>query len=254
MSLSISIPPLTPHESCMEARQRWLANDNLDMIETTFRNALMATKTIRTKEGKRKKVQALSKKDYRSAAERMALLLCQSDRAIRAKPGLERLGFSCRLASQILNYPFVASSKQDSRLFQQCPCRIYDHFLTKKELQHLQSAFSDPMASYWVDHRYEVEPPSPYVSYLIHRNDFHHYGFIGSLMKKVHQHLIQDFPKLKAATTVEMWAHNRPHASGHQLHFDSDNEGQDGVRNPILSTILYLTGDAGCHIQKKQDW
>ena len=242
MSISTSLP--TPHERCMEARQRWLANGDLDMVETTFRNALMATKTVRTKEGKRQKVQALSKKDYRSAAERMALLLCQSGRATRAKTGLERLGYSCRLASQVLDYPLVAV-RQDSRLFQQCPCRIYDNFLSNNELQHLQSAFSDQTASYWVDHDYEVEPPSPYFSYLIRRKEFHQYGFIGALMKKVHQHLIQDFPQLDAATTVEMWAHNRPHASGHQLHFDSDNEGQDGVRNPILSTILYLTGDAG---------
>jgi hypothetical protein len=53
------------------------------------------------------------------------------------------------------------------------------------------------------------------------------------------------FPLLSKATCVEMWAHNRPHALGHQLHFNSDNEGEGGVRNPILSTILYITGNAG---------
>jgi hypothetical protein len=29
--------------------------------------------------------------------------------------------------------------------------------------------------------------------------------------------------------------------SGHQLHFDSDNEGIGSVRNPIVSSVLYLT-------------
>lgn len=44
---------------------------------------------------------------------------------------------------------------------------------------------------------------------------------------------------------AEWWAHCRPHSSGHQLHFDSDDEGCGGVRNPICSTVLYLSQDCG---------
>ena len=44
---------------------------------------------------------------------------------------------------------------------------------------------------------------------------------------------------------MEWWAHNRPHPSGHQLHFDSDNEGQDGVRNPIVTSVCYLSQGVG---------
>lgn len=40
-----------------------------------------------------------------------------------------------------------------------------------------------------------------------------------------------------------MYQHNRPHASGHQMHFDSDDEGKDGIRNPIISTILYVSSN-----------
>jgi hypothetical protein len=29
-------------------------------------------------------------------------------------------------------------------------------------------------------------------------------------------------------------------SAGHQLHYDSDDEGQGGVRNPIFTSILYL--------------
>jgi hypothetical protein len=36
------------------------------------------------------------------------------------------------------------------------------------------------------------------------------------------------------------------HPSGHQLHFDSENEGRGGVRHPVASAVLYLSqgGDA----------
>ena len=44
-----------------------------------------------------------------------------------------------------------------------------------------------------------------------------------------------------------MWAHNRPHASGHQLHFDSDDEGrsrQQGFPNhPICSFVLNVSSN-----------
>jgi len=32
--------------------------------------------------------------------------------------------------------------------------------------------------------------------------------------------------QVKQATAAEWWAHCRPHASGHQMHYDSDAEGQ----------------------------
>ena len=54
------------------------------------------------------------------------------------------------------------------------------------------------------------------------------------------------FPKAKEATTAEWWAHCRPHGSGHQLHFDSDDEGKGGViRHPICSAIVFVTGGCG---------
>lgn len=42
--------------------------------------------------------------------------------------------------------------------------------------------------------------------------------------------------------------HSRPHTSGHQLHFDSDETGlmQGGSAvHPIVSCVMYLTDDAG---------
>ena len=59
--------------------------------------------------------------------------------------------------------------------------------------------------------------------------------------KYLHQH----GPHSTYGSPFGRWAHRRPHASGHQLHFDSDNEGRGGVRNPLVSTVLYLS-DEGC--------
>jgi hypothetical protein len=33
------------------------------------------------------------------------------------------------------------------------------------------------------------------------------------------------FPEVKEAQYAEWWAHKRPYQSGHQFHFDTDNEG-----------------------------
>ena len=54
-------------------------------------------------------------------------------------------------------------------------------------------------------------------------------------------------PAVREATAVEWWAHCRPHGCGHQLHFDSADEGRhdgDGPRHPIASVVVYLNEGA----------
>lgn len=72
-------------------------------------------------------------------------------------------------------------------------------------------------------------------------------GFLDNLIQDILQvkPLQKKFPRLRKARYVEMWLHNRPHASGHQMHFDSDDEGRGGIRNPIISTIVYITAGSG---------
>lgn len=53
----------------------------------------------------------------------------------------------------------------------------------------------------------------------------------------------RSFPEVKEAKFVEWWAHRRPHSSGHQMHFDSDNEGRGGVRNPIVRCVAAADKD-----------
>ncbi|KAL7518568.1 hypothetical protein ACHAWX_003382 [Stephanocyclus meneghinianus] len=257
---------LNPIDAIKSARELWLAattQTELEYVEALYRQALSSRQPSTDDDGdstgepsKKKKKRSLSKLsrlDYLQASEKLALLLCQSGRCKKAKKPLASMGFKCRLAERVLNYtsenkdPLTGKGRNDS-----IPCQIVDGFLTKTELRRLASVFSSPSASYWTSHNYQVEPPSPYFSYVIplsgiknnKQSKANEFGFIGNLIKKILScpMLNNKFPTLSDETKfVEMWAHNRPHASGHQMHFDSDDEGRGGVRNPIISTILYIT-------------
>lgn len=146
----------------------------------------------------------------------------------------------------MLDYPLEGSLLPSSNKAD-IPCIIIDNFLSNYEERVLSSVFHDPEASYWKDHSYKIEPPTPYFSYIIPVNDTNNYGFVGKLAHDIlHcKTLRKKFPKLKKAYFIEMWAHNRPHPSGHQCHFDSDDEGIGGVRNPLVSTIVYVSADSG---------
>jgi hypothetical protein len=204
-------------------------------------------------EQKRKKAKLLQPSFWQQqAGEKLALILLQSDgRSREADAILQTLGYTCRLAESVLNYQTTRSLEpvvQDG-IASDIPCRIYDNFVSEPELQMLKSVFLDPKASYWTEHNYTVEPPSPYFSYLIPLNggDFD-FGGIGTFLHRLQVFLSNSsFSEVKQARHVEMWAHNRPHATGHQFHFDSDNEGctSTTIRNPICSCVVYLTAETG---------
>jgi hypothetical protein len=176
----------------------------------------------------------LNREQYNRVGERFALLLCQSGRSKRARRGLASMGFTCRLAEKVLDYPSdddYNSKRKDQKSIDEeksseskPPCQIIDGFLSELESERLRLVFQSPTSSYWTDHRYEVEPPSPYFSYVISleeiRNGRHRFGFIGDLTQKIASCPLLNgrFPKLRSnAKFVEIWAHNRPHASGHQM-------------------------------------
>ena len=253
---------LSPLDAIKAARSLRLAaetNAELDQVERFYRKALTSKTHDDSDEPskkKRKSQNALSRDEYRQASEQLALLLCQSSRCKKAKKPLMVLGFTCRLAEKVLDYPSFNNEchtvmKRDSDKL--IPCQIIDGFSSVMELDRLRMIFSSRTANYWTAHNYRVEPPSPYFSYVIPLAEIRactqpeksRYGFIGDLIEKTLDCpiLTGKFPALSEAKYVEMWAHNRPHASGHQLHFDSDDEGRGGVRNPIISTILYITAD-----------
>jgi hypothetical protein len=51
------------------------------------------------------------------------------------------------------------------------------------------------------------------------------------------------FPDVAKASHAEWWAHCRPHSNGHQLHYDSEDEGRGVVRHPVASAVLALGHD-----------
>jgi hypothetical protein len=232
-------------------------------IVTTGRNTTTSTT----------KIAALSKEEYRKAAERLSLLYLQSGRSYKATMGLKYLKFECRLSERILNYPTNnnnnnnnnnnTTSSSSSSSFPPPPCCVDDDFLSKNELHHLRKVFEDTSSSYWKDHDYIIdkEPPAPYFSYVIdlkqekkqkqkqkqktREQNPPSAAFLRTIIDKILccDSVSAKFPKLRnEAKFVELWAHNRPHASGHQLHFDSDDEGRSTVpKHPIVSTVLYLS-------------
>ncbi|KAL9190975.1 hypothetical protein ACHAXT_000681 [Thalassiosira profunda] len=273
--------PSSPAEAAAAARALWLeaaSPSDLAEVERLYRHALSSKTSddaptsasdvandCSEPAAKRRKSGhcGLTREQFVQAGEKLALLLCQSGRCRKAKKGLKSIGFTCRLAERVLCYPkegevgaaSSASSGDKAASKKAPPCQIVDNFLSKCEVERLRSVFASPAADYWAAHEYSVEPPSPYFSYVLPLDDIlsatdastSRFGFIGDLARKIISCPIvqQKFPKLCNAKFVELWAHNRPHASGHQMHFDSDDEGRGGVRNPIVSTILYITaGDA----------
>ena len=190
----------------------------------------------------------------RRAGEKLALILLQSGRSREADQILTTLQYTCRLSDEILNYPSEQAEHQETIKVNHhtnyfsgtAPYRTFNNFVTENEMQMFQTVFADPNSDYWTYHNYSVEPPSPYFSYLIPLQKDHALLQQHGIFAFVHrlQIFLQSHFPVKHASYCEMWAHNRDHATGHQFHFDSDNEGcTEVIRNPICSCILYLSDD-----------
>ena len=131
-----------------------------------------------------------------------------------------------------------------------CPCHVYDDALPTKDLNVLIKALCPEDSSYWKDHSYSVYPPTPYFSYVFDLRDetLNKLGALGEHVKNIRSlssGIFDEFTDEATAQYAEIWAHHRPHCSGHQLHFDSDNEGRGEVKHPLVSSIIYLS-DEGC--------
>ena len=173
-------------------------------------------------------------------------------------------GYVARLSQDVLRYKLPSDvinsdqpEVQESTTAVSCPCRLYDDALPQEDLNVLINALCPEDASYWKDHSYSVYPPTPYFSYAFDLKDdtLKKLGALGKLVQTI-QRLSSDLPSNDNVTKgcksekcipqyAEVWAHHRPHCSGHQLHFDSDNEGRGEVKHPLVSSIIYLS-EEGC--------
>ena len=175
---------------------------------------------------------------------RLAILLLQSAREEEATALLKSAGYQYRLASWIWRY----ASAQTPINGEGFPGVVFDNALPKRFVQHLQELLT-PESVFWREHGYNEVTGSGengYFSYIQHLM-----GQEKNTLDVIIRHIWEFlkvkacFPGLSEATVAEWWAHKRPHACGHQMHYDSDNEGIGGVRNPICSCVLYVAAPDG---------
>jgi len=208
----------------------------------------------------------------RKAKEALALLWMQTGtRSHGADHVLRQLGFTHRLASRVLAYPppqsLEASDPAPLSPSAGSFLRVYDHVLPPAALLAMQRLFA-PSAPFWEEHGY-FRRDRGYFSYLLPlslksggdpTSSSSSFPLPPSMAVEavVRDHLLplarEAFPHLFSSPacsalsscssdlslTAEWWAHCRRHAEGHQLHFDSLDEGKGFVRHPLVSCVLYL--------------
>ena len=176
------------------------------------------------------------------ARERLILLACQQRRDATAAALLSEAGYKYRLHSQIVAYPALASTPPQPTPSPKGFAHCVDGALPLGMLRALQHALA-PDSAFWREHRYRCGK-SPFFSYVHALSGPPRTG-MDRILRLVHAQAARVFPTAADAQYAEWWAHCRPHATGHQFHYDSDDEGRGGVRNPTVSSALYLTGSVG---------
>jgi len=152
----------------------------------------------------------------REIQEKLALIKLQSNDAKKASIMLETLGYTCRLSQFVLSYPFDENElackrnipETKNQITRESPCVIIDNFLKQRDQEKLANVFADIKSSYWQDHSYTIDPPSPYFSFILPVESLANYGYIGKLSQQILDNslLQKKFPTLKKANFIEMWA------------------------------------------------
>jgi len=212
-----------PIEIAAKARQSWLVQGDVRKAKLLYLEALKVSKenysfngnsVMRSKKRRRKVFRnsshrsTLNSEQTKVVIEKISLLLLQSGKSKKAKEMLSSLGYTCRLSDSILNYPPPVTNGDVAKNSKSDPCIVIDDFVSDTCDTILRRIFGDPKESYWKSHNYEIEPPSPYFSYVIPVNAVDKLGFIGKLCKQVIscKLILNHFPALRHAKFVEMWA------------------------------------------------
>lgn len=240
------------HQSDLKAAER-LLREALD-ANSALEEQLFAQRVYRRTAELDRETQAAA------AAERaLAMLLAQEGRAPEACIHMRRLAFRYQLANEVLHYAeagapssaFGGAALAESLKTCSRYAAIVDAALPSSMSAHLLKIFA-PTSSFWREHDY-ANPQCGYFSYLhplpgaAPDNATLGATTLDAIIQHVHRMVCEQLPAVRRARYAEWWAHCRRHSRGHQLHFDSDNEGEgaDGPRHPIISTVVYLTCAVG---------
>lgn len=142
---------------------------------------------------------------------------------------------SVRLSDDVLlNY------RQSVNAPSRAAAAIYDQVLPRPLFELLRVALG---TKFWSAHAYYDYRPRPFFSYAQPLHD--ESTAIGIVANKLAALFSKRFPSLATARFIEWWAHRRPPGAGHQLHFDSDEEGSRPLRHPIVSIVLFFDHNGG---------
>jgi hypothetical protein len=176
----------------------------------------------------------------------------------KVSQALTARGYNYRLSAKVLSYnasPPPPTAEEVDAAEHSLYCRAVDNALPSDLLADVVEHFVGRKRNYFTEHGYTdgfggEGLATPYFSYVAslpeQQQEASSQTVFEALVSKVFEIAVQSSPSLAdKAKYVEFWAHKRPHCSGHQLHFDSDNEGLGGATHPLCSTVLYLTSDVG---------
>ena len=173
----------------------------------------------------------------RLAFEHLALLLLQEGQRDAAESILQSEGFRYTFADCVVQYVVptrpsattVGAKHVSTTTAEANKCvRVYSPALPRPILEKLQTVFA-VTSPFWKEHRYLTttrggEKKCGYFSYA-HARTSHPSNLIEQVANHVFKLYSKDFPSLSECKFVEWWAHCRPHSDGHQMHFDSADEG-----------------------------
>ncbi len=118
-------------------------------------------------------------------------------------------------------------------------------------LQHLKDVFRSD-SSFWSEHNYDSlsnsSRTSGYFSYLYDIHQHKPTNSIEQIIEYVNGVVCKYYPVVATdCKYAEWWVHSRPHSSGHQLHFDSDEtrlHKESTPQHPLVSVVLFINDDS----------
>ena len=241
--------------SLMSRATRLERLDDDDAFENALRDGLEVAMGECTKARPNAALEEIGRdKRLRAVGGQLALLLCQRGEDEDARNLLQFMGFTHRLGRDVLRYassPVEACAEASKDADD--VVRAFDDALDAETLRFLRGAFaryptredrSFEDRSFWRAHDY-FRPTTGFFSYVHRLGDEAPENVMDVVVERVREIASRAFPRVKTARFAEWWAHARPHSDGHQLHFDSHDEGVGGVKHPICSAIVYVDGECG---------